>query len=562
MPVPSWFPTDPVNPGGYSAKLAQLGDKGIANVSTFLSKRNLIVFADLWDRVQAIDDVSIRRVILGTLTSIFTIVSERQGYFGGGGGMSGNLYMPIVRMEKNIYDVLQRKLTKLIHAERRKQLHHKSHVATSTASAQNLLTISDNSIDYIYTDPPFGANIIYTEMNLTLEAWLKAKTNESEETVIDETRNRDFHAYAQLLRDAFTQFYRILKPGRWMTVEFHNTKASIWNLIQTAIGESGFVVAQVGVLDKGSTTILADIRPGAAKRDLLISAYKPSRMLEEQFRLRIATEDGVWDFVQTHLQKLPVVVCKADGVAVNPERQRHLLFDRMVAFHVQRGMTIPVAAAAFYRGLAERYDERDGMFFLEDQTPLYDSARRKAAAVRQLPLVVRDEETAIHWVQQQLHRLPQTTEELAPKFARELGDWDRHEKPITLNQLLQENFICYEDQDQFPAEPELLAPDASEPSGAPPRKWHVPDSLRAAELQRLREESLLREFSTYFAAEHDPPAVFRFEAIRAGFRKAWQNHDYSTIIGAGRRLPQEILQEDPILLMWFDHALARVGGSR
>ncbi len=97
-----WIPSDEIDPSGYSAKLAQLGDKAITDVSRFLSERNRLVFADLWQRMTEIEDTSIRNAIRSCLTSIFTVISERQGYFGGGGGMSGNLYMPIVRMEKNI----------------------------------------------------------------------------------------------------------------------------------------------------------------------------------------------------------------------------------------------------------------------------------------------------------------------------------------------------------------------------------------------------------------------------------------------------------------------------
>ena len=118
------------------------------------------------------------------------MISERQGYFGGGGGMSGNLYMPVVRMEKNIYDSLRRKLSKLEVAEKNKE-GHLGVSATTTQSLTTMAVVPDASVDYIYTDPPFGANIIYSEMNLILEGWLRVRTNDSSEAVIDPTRNRD-----------------------------------------------------------------------------------------------------------------------------------------------------------------------------------------------------------------------------------------------------------------------------------------------------------------------------------------------------------------------------------
>ena len=53
--------------------------------------------------------------------------------------------------------------------------------------------------------------------------------------------------------------------------------------------------------------------------------------------------------------------------------------------------------------------------------------------------------------------------------------------------------------------------------------------------------------------------VFRLEAVRAGFKKAWQERDYATIIAAARKIPENVLQEDPKLLMWYDQALTRMG---
>jgi DNA modification methylase len=378
-----WFPTDPINPGGYSAKLAQLGDKAITDVSRFLSRRNLVVFADLWARVGRVADVGVRHLCRATLTSIFTVISERQGYFGGGGGMSGNLYMPIVRMEKNVYDTLRRKLRRVEEAERGKE-RLQTHVLVSTQSATRLAGLPDASVDYVYTDPPFGSNIIYSEMNAILEGWLRVRTDDRPEAVIDTTRERQFDEYAVLMRACFREYHRVLKPGRWLTVEFHNTYAAVWNLLQNVLGESGFVVAQVGVINKGSTTILADIRPGAARHDLLIAAYKPTAELEERFELQRGSADGAWDFVRDHLARLPVPA--GHDPPVIAERTNHLLYDRMLAFHVQRNVSVPLSAAAFYAGLDERFLCCDGMYFLPGQlTPGAAQRRRgrkKAQATR------------------------------------------------------------------------------------------------------------------------------------------------------------------------------------
>jgi hypothetical protein len=93
----------------------------------------------------------------------------------------------------------------------------------------------------------------------------------------------------------------------------------------------------------------------------------------------------------------------------------------MVAFHVQRGVTLPLSVAEFYAGLAQRFPERDGMYFLPEQVAEYDRKRMRARDVLQLDLFVRDEASAIQWLRQELTRKPQTFQEIHPQFMREIG---------------------------------------------------------------------------------------------------------------------------------------------
>ena len=90
-------------------------------------------------------------------------------------------------------------------------------------------------------------------------------------------------------------------------------------------------------------------------------------------------------------------------------------------------------------------------------------------------------------------------------------------------------------------------------------RWYVPDPHKAGDLEKVREKSLLKEFENYRTASQRRLKVFRLEAVRAGFRKAWQERDYATIIAVARKIPENVLQEDPKLLMWYDQALTRSG---
>jgi len=92
-------------------------------------------------------------------------------------------------------------------------------------------------------------------------------------------------------------------------------------------------------------------------------------------------------------------------------------------------------------------------------------------------------------------------------------------------------------------------------------RWYVPDANKAGDLEKLREQALLREFEEYRESKQKRLKVFRLEAVRAGFKKAWQERDYATIIAVARKIPEHVLQEDPKLLMCYDQALTRMGAD-
>jgi hypothetical protein len=272
---------------------------------------------------------------------------------------------------------------------------------------------------------------------------------------------------------------------------------------------------------------------GLVKADLVISAYKPDTEFERRFLREAGSEEGAWEFIRQHLAQLPVVVAKEGVIETLSERQDFLLFDRMVAFHIQRGASVPLSASQFYAGLRQRFSERDGMFFLPDQVPAYDKARLEAQSVAQLALFVSDEKSSIQWLRQQLAPefggFPQTYQELQPQFLRQLHQL-KHEALPELSDILEQNFL-------------------QDAQG----RWYMPDPNKASDLEKLRQKALLREFNDYRTSKKKL-RQFRTEAIRAGFAHAWANREYAAIVQVAERLPEAILQEDPDLLMYYDNA--------
>ena len=443
--------------------------------------------------------------------------------------------------------------------------------AVTTGDCAHVAAPSD-SVDYIFTDPPFGDSLAYVELNFVVEAFHRVFANQAPEAIVSPTQRKQLDEYQVLMRKCFAEYARVLKPGRWMTVVFHNSRNAVWNSIQEGLQYAGFVVADVRTLDKKSGSYNQVVAGGAVKQDLVISAYKPSRDLERRFTLASGTADGVWAFVRDHLQNLPVFVAK-DGVAqVVAERMDYLLFDRMVAFHVQRGASIPLSAAEFYEGLKQRFAVRHGMHFLPEQAVEHDRKRLKVERIEQIPLIVTDEKSAIAWLRLQLKARPRTFQAIHPDFVRELGGWQKHEQLLELSTLLEQNFLRYDGEGDVPSQihgylsrnhktARNLPKDAASLRSKALDRWYVPDTNRATDLEKLRERTLLREFETYQHASQHRLTKFRLEAVRAGFRRAWGRGEYSTILDVARKIPDKVLREDVQLLMWYDQARTRSEGE-
>ena len=361
------------------------------------------------------------------------------------------------------------------------------------------------------------------------------------EAICNSIQNKGLVEYQELMTKSFTEFYRILKPNHWMTVEFHNSKNSVWNAIQEGLQRAGFIIADVRTLDKKQGSFKQVTTSTAVKQDLVISAYRPTKSFVEDFKLQAGTEETAWKFVRQHLSNVPVVVDsdKNGKLDIISERQGFLLFDRMVSYHIMHGYAVPLDATDFYKGLDEKFLKRDGMYFLPDQVNEYDMARSTMEVESiQFSLFVSDEKSAIGWLYQQLDEDSgsgrQTYAELQPKFMQELKAVDKTEKMPELQEILEENFLKDDDG-----------------------KWYIPDLTKSGDLAKLREKNLLKEFQSYLESK-GKLKVFRSEAIRAGFSKLWKDKDYKSIVAVAERLPEQTIQEDPNLLMYYDISLSRV----
>ena len=533
MKIKDWYPHNPM-----MSKGEKWGDTwrkgihaGITHVHHFYTKRNLCVLSNAYKLISKIHNKHTLNTLLLIFSNVNTSLVSRLTRYNfkksGNSLLPGTLYVPSFQAERNVLTALTGKILALERITNFKRSGES--ILHTTQSSTNISQIIDNTIDYIFTDPPFGENIMYSELNFIQESWLKVLTNNETEAIMSDSQSKGLDEYQKLMTDAFSENYRILKPGRWMTVVFHNSQNQVWIAIQEALEKAGFVVADVRTMDKQQETFKQITSSRAVKQDLVISAYKQFGALDQFFGgLTIGTEASVWKFLDNHLKQLPIT-SEQDGVLqTNAERQKHLLFDRMVAFHIQKGLTVPISASEFYEKLSQKYPERDSMYFLPEQIPEYDRIRAKANSVQQTTIFVEDENSSILWLNEEL-KTPQTYQDVQPKFLKQLHK-SKHEKLPSLPDILKQNFL--QDADE---------------------RWYVPDLTEQKDLERIRIRSLLREFDEYVSSKLKIKE-FRNEAIRAGFKKCWDEQNYADILKVAKKIPESKLREDAYLVRFYDNA--------
>lgn len=522
---------------GLQSKEILIGDEskriernGISHSHQFYTKRSYIILNRL---KELCSESPVLRAWLSSIllitTRMYAFRTDRKGGF-----MKGTLYIPSYNIEINPLHALRGKISGFVAAYYK----NRGNSVVNVASATKLDSISSNSIDYMFVDPPFGANIMYSELNSIWEGWLGVSTNNKEEAIVNKSQNKDLFAYQSLMNTSLSEFYRILKPGKWLTMEFSNTSASVWNSIQNALQGVGFVLANVAALDKKQGSFKAIMTTTAVKQDLIITCFKPSSKLTSKFDTGYDVVGNVWDFIAELLEHLPVHLTDNDSTTAVVERNSKILYDRLIAYYVQHGYAVPMDAIEFQKGLKERFIERDGMYFTASQALEYEEKRAKSCGFVPMALFIASESDGIEWLKRKLET-PQTYQELQPDWMKDMVAPKKGDILPGLDVILEENFIKDEDG-----------------------RWSKPDPENASHLEQLRGKRLMKEFNLYLEAAKKPKAKrmkdTRLEVLRYGFKDCYKQKNYQDIVTVGDHIQESLLMEDEILLQYYDIAASRI----
>lgn len=252
-----WYPQTPVAPDREMYIRCALHLRGVETIADFYTSRNLEALGLLWQEINSFPNERIRQALAFAFTNTAWHGTRMRRFNARGGQrpLTGTLYIPQLSSEANVLEVMRNKIEQLQRYYRSYRPPSVDLPALMLENATKLSKIPNESIDYVFTDPPFGSNIFYADCNLIWESWLGRLTDVTKEAVVNRSLGVDkggksLESYAGLIGEAMREIARVLKPGGWATVVFHNTDANVWHAIRDAARGAGFSFHEAASLDR------------------------------------------------------------------------------------------------------------------------------------------------------------------------------------------------------------------------------------------------------------------------------------------------------------------------
>lgn len=277
-------------------------------IDSLFTKRNLYALALLFHEIQKLEKKKLQGVFKFAFTSMVHLASimcpvAKEGGKGHWSALSATSFWPVHRywvpplyMESNVWMLFESavlgkqgllkgkadaadQIRFYKRAKSLRDLNDGANILFETANALELSKIiPPDSVDYIFTDPPYGGAIQYFELSTLWAAWLKMEMDYPDEITINSQQEKGFDYYHKTLKSAFRQMYQVLKPGRYLTVTFHSTEIAVWNSIIKAVVLSGFDLEKIVYQPPARPSAKGLLQPyGSAVGDYYIRFSKPQR---------------------------------------------------------------------------------------------------------------------------------------------------------------------------------------------------------------------------------------------------------------------------------------------
>jgi 16S rRNA G966 N2-methylase RsmD len=330
--------------------------RNFRRVQDLFTRRNLRALAALFHA--AGDDLDLRAVLT---SSVWAVSRKAQHLNGGGGYIPGNWALPPMSKQRNVLETVRKVFAKVLKAKRQIASALTDPAACiSTQSAASMEMIPSNSVDYIFTDPPYGGAVQYAELNFVWEAWLGFGSAWHEhEIIVNRARGRSVEDWALMMARAMSECFRVLRPGRWLSLCYHAGSRGTWSHIQDIMADAGFAAGDAGeavTIDTGASTYNQRVADKPVKRDLVINFRKPASAPKSE--MKAVRRQGGTPFADFACEVI------TNFLAANPGAEKDRIYDHLVSVAIRNGVMENHDFEKLLRKVARSDGQRRSRWFL------------------------------------------------------------------------------------------------------------------------------------------------------------------------------------------------------
>ncbi len=310
-------------------------DADVETIEELFTDKQLAQLGFLKYLIMKVKDENIRNSLLLSFSSTITKINKTYHASSSRGDNAGNAaafayYRYRIAKEGVDLDLMnsfEGKLKKLIAAKQEMSVAINSQTIDNAevykGDATNLDKIKAESIDYIYTDPPYGSKIAYLDLSAMWNGWLDLDVTEEDfkkEAIEGGSLKKTSNEYGDLLKLSINECFRVLKYNRWMSFVFAHKDPKYWHLIVQTAEKAGFEYAGAVKQSNGQSSFKKRQNPFSVLSGQLIINFRKVKTPQSIQRTNLGTE--VYEII---IETIESVIAENDGATLEQINDRLIM---------------------------------------------------------------------------------------------------------------------------------------------------------------------------------------------------------------------------------------------
>lgn len=191
-----------------------------------------------------------------------------------------------------------------------------NHPVLLCQDSSTLDILKDKSVDIVLTDPPFGANVMYSELIDFFHVWLYnsalAKdlgfetecSPKEEEIIVNPIHNKTQKDYEEGLSRVFSECNRVLTDNGMLIFSFHDKSLESWKSVLNSISNAGFDLVKTYPLHAETRTGAHTSNKNSIALDIMLICQKSEHVNHPNTYNRMDIEQTAYSKLDSIVERL------------------------------------------------------------------------------------------------------------------------------------------------------------------------------------------------------------------------------------------------------------------